>query len=156
MCIRDSYKPRPSVPTISNAMDVGNPSNFARMLDLYSSEWGMMKEEITGFGYNDAQTRVGVKEVFDKYNYVIDTHGAVGYLALKDYLKKNKTHRGVILETAHPSKFIDEVEKVLNKSIEIPERLAILANKKKVAKFLEPSFDAVSYTHLTLPTILLV
>ena len=64
-----TYKPRPSVPTISNAMDVGNPSNFARMLDLYSSEWGMMNEEITGFGYNDAQTRVGVKEVFDTVSY---------------------------------------------------------------------------------------
>ncbi len=136
-----TYTPRPSVPTISNAMDVGNPSNFARMLDLYQSEWGVMKDNISGYAYDDAQTRVGVKEVYDKYNYVIDTHGAVGYLALKDYLHKNKTHRGVILETAHPSKFIDEVEKVLNKQIEIPERLAILANKKKVAKFIEPSFE---------------
>ena len=100
-----------------------------------------MKDNISGYAYNDVQTRAGVKEVYDKYNYIIDTHGAVGYLALKEYLQKNKTHRGVVLETAHPSKFIDEVEKVLNKSIEIPKRLAILADKKKVAKFIEPSFD---------------
>ena len=136
-----TYTPRPSVPTISNAMDVGNPSNFARMLDLYQSEWGVMKENISGYAYNDTETRVGVKEVYDRFGYVIDTHGAVGYLALKEYLQQNKTHRGVILETAHPSKFIDEVEKVLNKPIEIPERLAILANKEKVAKFIAPNFD---------------
>jgi len=134
------YKPRPSVPTISNAMDVGSPSNFARMLDLYSSTWNIMKEDISGYAYNDEQTRAGVKEVYDKYNYVIDTHGAVGYLALKDYLEDHPEKRGVILETAHPSKFIDEVEKVLEKKIDIPERLAVLADKKKEATFLKPDF----------------
>ncbi len=134
------YKPRPSVPTISNAMDVGSPSNFARMLDLYSSTWNTMKENISGYAYNDEQTRAGVKEVHDKYNYVIETHGAVGYLALKDYLKEHPDKRGVILETAHPSKFIDEVEKVLEKKIEIPERLAVLADKEKEATFLKPDF----------------
>jgi threonine synthase len=137
-----AYHPRPSVPTISNAMDVGAPSNFARMLDLYQHEWDSMKQNINAYSYDDATTRIGIKEVYDKYNYVIDPHGAVGYLALRDYLAKNKTHRGVVLETAHPSKFIDEVETVLAKKVEIPERLAILADKEKVATFLEPDFNS--------------
>ena len=136
-----TYTPRPSVPTISNAMDVGSPSNFARMLDFYSSDWDVMKGDISGYAYNDAQTRVGVKELYDKYNYVIDTHGAVGYLALKEYLAVHPNKRGIVLETAHPSKFIDEVEKVLEQKIEIPERLAVLANEEKVATFLQPDFE---------------
>jgi len=136
-----TYTPRPSVPTISNAMDVGSPSNFARMLDFYSSSWDVMKEDISGYAYNDAQTRTGVKELYEKYNYVIDTHGAVGYLALKEYLSVHPNKRGIVLETAHPSKFIDEVEKVLEQKIEIPERLAVLANEEKVATFLQPDFE---------------
>jgi len=134
------YQPRPSVPTISNAMDVGSPSNFARMLDIYSSTWNIMKEDISGYAYNDEATRKGVKEMYDTYNYIIDTHGAVGYLALKDYLKEHPEKRGIILETAHPSKFIDEVEKVLEQKIDIPERLAILADRKKEATYMQPNF----------------
>jgi len=136
-----TYTPRPSVPTISNAMDVGAPSNFARMLDLYGSTWNTMKGDISGYSFDDDMTREGVKEVFEKYNYVIDTHGAVGYLALKYYLYGNPEKRGVVLETAHPSKFIDEVEKVLDTKIDIPERLAILADKEKVATFMQPNFN---------------
>ena len=136
-----AYTARPSVPTISNAMDVGNPSNFARMLDLYSSTWNTMKDEISGYAFDDDLTREGVKEVFEKYNYVIDTHGSVGYLALKYYLNIHPQKRGVVLETAHPSKFIDEVEKVLEQKIDIPERLAVLADKKKEAYFMKPEFE---------------
>ena len=134
------YTPRPSIATISNAMDVGNPSNFARMLDLYGSTWNIIKEDITGYAFNDNETRIGIKDLYEQYGYIIDTHGAVGYLALKTYLKQKPKYRGIILETAHPSKFIHEVEKTLKKEIEIPERLAILANRKKEATFLEPVF----------------
>ena len=127
------YKPRPSTRTLSNAMDVGSPSNFARMLDIYSSTWNIMKQDITGYAYTDAETCVGVKEVFDKYQYVIDPHGAVGYLAFKEYQKQNPNTQGVILETAHPAKFIDTVEETIGQEVDIPERLAILADKKKEA-----------------------
>jgi len=136
-----TYTPRPSVPTISNAMDVGNPSNFARMLDLYQDTWGDMSAAISGYAFDDEMTKTGVKEIFDNYNYVIDTHGAVGYLALKYYLNMHPEKRGVVLETAHPSKFIDEVEKVLDRKITIPDRLAVLADRKKVATFMEPQFE---------------
>ena len=128
-----NYEPRPSVATLSNAMDVGNPSNFARMLDIYSSTWNIMSEDIKGYGYNDEQTKEGMREVFQNYQYEIDPHGAVGYLALKEYQQKNKGTKGIILETAHPSKFLPDVENVLNKRLNIPERLAILANRKKVS-----------------------
>ena len=126
------YQPHPSVPTLSNAMDVGNPSNFARMLDLFSSTWNNMKGDIEGFAYGDDVTRSAVKEVYEKYNYVIDPHGAVGYLALKEYQKANDVV-GVILETAHPTKFLDDMESILGRKITVPKRLAALKNKKKVA-----------------------
>ena len=111
-------------------MDVGNPSNFARMLDLYSSTWNSMKGDIKGYAYNDEATKEAVKEVFSKYNYIIDPHGAVGYLALKEYQKANDVV-GVVLETAHPTKFLDDMESILEQKIPIPERLSSLIDKKK-------------------------
>lgn len=136
-----NYQPRPSVATLSNAMDVGNPSNFARMLDVYGSTWNIMAEDIKGYCYNDEQTKVAMKEVYSKYNYEIDPHGAVGYLALSDYQAKNKGTKGIILETAHPTKFLPDVEKVLNKQLQVPERLAVLAEKEKVSIPMDIHFD---------------
>jgi len=100
-----------------------------------------MGEEISGFSYNDNQTKQGMKEVFVQYNYEIDPHGAVGYLALKDYQAKNPNTKGVILETAHPSKFLPDVESTLNKTINVPHRLAVLANKKKESIPIGITFD---------------
>ncbi len=127
------YKPRPSVRTLSNAMDVGNPSNFARMLDLYSSTWNIMKQDIKGYSYTDAETTAAVKAIYDDTGYVLDPHGAVAYLAFKAYQEANKEVQGVILETAHPAKFIDTVEETIGQTVDVPERLAILAKEKKVA-----------------------
>ena len=136
-----NYEPRPSVPTLSNAMDVGNPSNFARMLDVYGSTWNIMADDIKGYGYNDEQTKVAMKEVYTQYGYEIDPHGAVGYLALSDFQEKNKGTKGIVLETAHPSKFLPDVEKVLNKQLDVPERLGVLANKEKVSIPIGTHFD---------------
>lgn len=127
------FTPRPSVPTLSNAMDVGNPSNFARMMDLYSSTWNILKAEIKGFAFDDEQTKFAVKEVFERFGYVIDPHGAVGYLALKEYQEANPGYMGIILETAHPSKFLPDVEAILERTVDVPERLAVLADKEKNA-----------------------
>jgi len=135
------YKPRASTRTISNAMDVGNPSNFARMEDLFGFTWNNMKEEIVGFSYNDKETEEGMKTVYEKYDYIIDPHGAVGYNALDEYQKGKEDIQGIILETAHPSKFLPDVERVLSKEIEVPERLAKLANKKKEVVNMGISFD---------------
>ena len=127
------YRPRPSQRTISNAMDVGNPSNFARMEDLYGFTWNNMKQEIVGYSFTDKRTKEGLKEVYDQFGYIIDPHGAVGYLALKEYQVLNPNTMGVILETAHPTKFIEDVENILQTKIEIPERLAQLADLPKEA-----------------------
>lgn len=134
------YTARPSVATISNAMDVGNPSNFVRMLDLHDGSWDEMKAAIHGVAFDDTQTRAGIKEVFDKYGYVIDPHGAVGYLAAKDYQSLHPDHQIVILETAHPSKFPDVVEEEIGGKVEIPERLEILRHREKVAISTQPDY----------------
>jgi threonine synthase len=129
-----SFIPHPSISTLSNAMDVGNPSNFARMIDLFggeeSSTWNKMKGDIVGYTFDDETTKQAMKEVDKLYNYVIDPHAAVGYLALRAY-QKNQNAIGVVLETAHPAKFLPDVEAVLGRKIDVPERLAALANKKK-------------------------
>lgn len=131
------YEAKVSVRTISNAMDVGNPSNFVRLKDLYQKEQcntcDMMGQDIKGYAFNDNETRKAVKEIYNKFQYVMDPHGAVGYLALKEYQGAFPKTVGVILETAHPSKFIEDVESILGQKIEIPERLAKLANKPKSA-----------------------
>lgn len=141
------YTPKPSEATISNAMDVGNPSNFVRMLDIFTSEngnngstWNIMREEIAGYYYNDMQTRSAIKNVYSKFNYTLDPHGAVGYLALTDYQKENPNNLGVILETAHPSKFKKVVEEEINGGVNIPERLAILADKAKESTLLDVDY----------------
>lgn len=140
LCTGD-YSPRPSVRTLSNAMDVGNPSNFARIQDLFGFTWNNISESISGYSIDDEATKLGIKEVFDKYNYMIDPHGAVGYLAFKAYQKDHPNTKGIILETAHPSKFKDSVEEVIGKKVEIPERLAILAKRKKEAILMNTKFE---------------
>ena len=127
------YEPRPSVSTLSNAMDVGSPSNFARMNNLYSSTWNIMKDDIQGYAYDDDTTEKAVAEIKNKFDYTMDPHGAVGYLALKEYQNNNPDTHGVILETAHPAKFLPDVERILGKRIEVPQRLAELSDKKKVS-----------------------
>lgn len=138
---KGDYVPRSSVRTISNAMDVGNPSNFVRMQDLYGFTWNNIKEDVSGFSYTDKETEEGIKEVKSMYNYVIDPHGAVGYNALKEYQAINPDTKGIVLETAHPSKFLPDVERVLNEKIEVPERLAEIANKKKEALYLKNDYS---------------
>ena len=136
-----TYTPTPSVPTLSNAMDVGNPSNFARMLDLYSSTWNIMTKNIVGYAYDDETTKQAMREVKVKYDYVIDPHGAIGYLALKNYQKEQDVNAvGIILETAHPAKFLDDVESILEQKIDVPERLASLADKKKESRLSPTDF----------------
>lgn len=138
-----NYVPRQSKRTLSNAMDVGNPSNFARMVDLYNAvsgidtpeknAWSSMKEAITGYAFDDTSTEKAVREVQEKYNYTIDPHGAVGYLALKEYQKQHPNTRGIVLETAHPSKFLEDMERILQQEIDVPERLSSLATREKEA-----------------------
>jgi threonine synthase len=132
------FTPAPSISTISNAMDVGNPSNFFRMLDLSGNE--DLTNIISGFSFSDADTASAIRNVYHESNYVLDPHGAVAYLGLKKYLDDNPGCTGIFLETAHPAKFIDVVEMSIGKHIELPERLAIFARKKKLTEKMSNNF----------------
>ncbi|MDU1904293.1 MAG: threonine synthase [Dysgonomonas sp.] len=113
-----NYKPRPSVQTIANAMDVGDPSNFVRILDLYNNSLSEIKKDISGEWYSDAEIEKTVKDVYKKNSYLLDTHGACGYKALTSQLEITET--GIFLETAHPAKFQEIIEKILGENVEIP------------------------------------
>ena len=129
-----TYNPMPTIQTISNAMDVGNPSNFVRIQKIFNNDSVKMKKNLSGYRYTDQQTRKALKEIYDLKNYIADPHGAVGYLGLKEYLNQQKEDfYGVFLETAHPVKFLDSVNKTLKLEVEIPERLKDTLSKKKVS-----------------------
>ncbi len=124
------FTPHPSKQTISNAMDVGKPSNFPRLLALYNHDWDYITKEIYGYAFTDAETRKAMLDVFHKKNYILDPHGTVGYLGLKKYLKSNPEAQGIFLETAHPSKFPEVVESAIHQSITLHPAMAELTNKQ--------------------------
>ncbi|WP_109831458.1 threonine synthase [Reichenbachiella versicolor] len=128
------FNPKPSVMTMSNAMDVGNPSNFFRMNDLFGASWDVFKEELAGYAYDDKQTGECIKQVKDDTGYLLDPHGAVGYLGLKEYMNDYPAEVGVFLETAHPAKFGDVVEPIINEPVVMPDRLKAYAEGTKVAE----------------------
>lgn len=115
------YTPRPSVQTIANAMDVGDPSNFARILDLYGNSHATISAEIAGCTYTDEQIADSLRECYKTYGYLMDPHGSVGYRALMELLQPGET--GVFLETAHPAKFKETVEEIINDEVAIPAKL---------------------------------
>lgn len=123
------YLPQASKATIANAMDVGDPSNFARILDLYDAKHETVKSKLDGYYYTDEDIRGALKSVEKDYQYIMDPHGATGYMALKEGLKKNET--GVFLETAHPAKFPEVVEPVIGKKVQVPQRLQAFMNGER-------------------------
>ncbi|MBD0833681.1 threonine synthase [Aestuariibaculum sediminum] len=125
------YEPKPSIQTISNAMDVGAPSNFIRIQEIYKNNFENLKQNLSSFSYSDDETRVAMKEIYNKYNYVADPHGAVGYLGCKAYLKENPNTHCVFLETAHPTKFLDVVEDVIQEKQPLPEQIKEVIDKEK-------------------------
>ena len=136
-----TFEPTASKQTISNAMDVGNPSNFWRMLDLYNGSLSKMKEDISGFSFDDDKTAQAMKTLLKNYHYLPDPHGAVGFLGLQEYQKQHPNTRGIFLETAHPAKFADVVERILNINIDLPDQLKSLLHKEKQAKLMTTDFS---------------
>ncbi len=137
------FTPRTSVATISNAMDVGNPSNFGRMLDLYNNSMVDMQKDITAFVISDSETKKIMTETYREFKYILDPHGAVGLAGWNKFSEININSKGIILETAHPAKFIDAVENTLNISLTLPDSLAILKNKKKSAHLISSEFSVL-------------
>ncbi|WP_449389306.1 threonine synthase [Chryseobacterium lineare] len=128
-----------TVSTISNAMDVGNPSNFVRILELFNHQFKAISNTISGYSINDEKTLETIKEVYHQNEYILDPHSAIAFASLAEYLKENPDKKGFILGTAHPIKFPDTVEKAINTKIEMPESLESLMNQKK--KTVEISVD---------------
>ena len=133
------YRPRPSVQTIANAMDVGDPSNFARIYDLYSKDWKAIRNDITGATYNDGQIADTMRQVYQQTGYVCDPHGACGYRALSERLMPGEV--GVFLETAHPAKFKQTVDGILSSDIDIPAKLQAFMQGTKQSVEMTKNFD---------------
>jgi threonine synthase len=136
-----NYQPKSAVATISNAMDVGNPSNFIRILELFQNQFPQLKENLSAYSITDDETKITMKKVYDEFGYILDPHGAVGYFALEQYLQKHPSSKGMILETAHPVKFYDVVEPVLGKTIELPESVKSIINLQKQSTLINNQYD---------------
>lgn len=144
------FTPKPSVRTLSNAMDVGNPSNFARLQAFYEQQghlqtddrWQAIGKDITGKSYTDEETKAAIREMSSQYHYTSCPHTAVGYLGLKDYMEEQKTAiYGVVVSTAHPAKFVDIVEEATGKAIDLPKSLQILLHRDKKSVSMPVSYS---------------
>ena len=130
--LNGNYDPKPSKATISNAMDVGNPSNFIRIQELFNKNLSSLKKSFSSYSFSDDETKIMMKSIYNKFNYISEPHGAIGYLGLKKYgLKTNEF--GVFLETAHPVKFLEVVEETLKVNVEIPPQIKEVMSKEKVS-----------------------
>jgi threonine synthase len=127
------YDPKPSIATISNAMDVGNPSNFIRIQEMYHNDLEQFKKDFSSFTFSDAETLEAMKTIYNTDGYISEPHGAVGYLGLKKELQNHPNAIGIFLETAHPIKFLDTVEPTLNVKLPIPTQIESVLGKEKIS-----------------------
>lgn len=134
-------KPKQAVATLSNAMDVGNPSNFVRILEIFRHHFPELKSKLSSYSITDNETMAIIKEVYGKESYVLDPHGAVGYLSLQRYLQSNPGLKGLFLETAHPVKFPEAVEGGIGQPVEIPLSLQPIMRKNKQSVFIRPAYQ---------------
>ena len=126
------YSPEKTKPTISNAMDVSDPSNFVRIQKIFNNDIQKIKKIIKAYSFNDNQTREAIKDVYNRNNYLMDPHSAIGYLGIKSYLSNHSTNAsGIFLSTAHPIKFKEQVEKSIGKEISVPSRIKDIMGKSK-------------------------
>ena len=128
-----NYNPKPSVQTISNAMDVGNPSNFIRIQAIYNNDFNSLKSNLSSYSFSDKETKDAMIEIYNSTGYIADPHGAVGYLGSKSYLMNNPGAHCIFLETAHPTKFLDVVKEVVYDDLPLPKQIKSVIDKVKVA-----------------------
>jgi len=129
------FQTHTAVPTLSNAMDVGNPSNFIRILEIFHHQFSDLQKNLSSFSFSDEETLTAIREVYQQYNYLLDPHGAVGYLSLQKYLSYHTGKKGIFLETAHPVKFPEAVENAIENKVEIPSSIiSLLKLEKKSVK----------------------
>lgn len=133
--------PKQAVATLSNAMDVGNPSNFVRILEIFRHNFAEIKNKLSSCTITDEETMSVIKNVYEHYHYLLDPHGAVGYLALLRFLNTQPGEKGIFLETAHPVKFPQAVEKITGRNIDIPASLNTMMQTPKKSILIQPDFD---------------
>jgi threonine synthase len=137
----ERYEPKKAVATISNAMDVGNPSNFVRILEIFNHKFVDLKKVLSSVSITDDETKATLKTVYQKDKYLLDPHGAVGFLALEEYLRSHPNKKGLILETAHPVKFYDVVEPVIGEAVPIPATIQDQLKLEKKSKLINADGD---------------
>lgn len=137
-----SYQSQQAVATLSNAMDVGNPSNFIRILELFKHEYPQVKSTVTSYSITDEETTDTLRNVFNQFNYLLDPHGAVAYAGLERYQQQHSGAKGIILETAHPVKFYDVVEPITGQKVVAPEIIQTILDKKKESVKLSPDYNS--------------
>ena len=126
------YDAKPSIQTISNAMDVGDPSNFVRISNIYKNDFNLIKNNLHTCSFTDEETVDGIKELINEFNYIPDPHGAVGFLGVKEFIKSNSNYKFIILETAHPAKFSDVIN-LYTDNLVVPNQISSMINKKKTS-----------------------
>ena len=136
-----NYQSKKAIATLSNAMDVGDPSNFVRILELFDHQFGALKDKLSSYSISDDETRGTIEEVNNKYGYLLDPHGAVGYKALSEYLGEHRGSKGIFLETAHPVKFYDVVEPVINAKVPLPAGMQEIMKKSKMSVKIEANYN---------------
>jgi threonine synthase len=129
----EKFEVKPSVVTISNAMDVGNPSNFIRIQAMYKNDLSEFKKDFSSFSFSDTETEIALQTIYKSSGYIAEPHGVVGYLGLKKELENHPSDIGIFLETAHPIKFLDVVESLLNVKLPIPSQIQSVLNKEKLS-----------------------
>ncbi|HEY0434964.1 MAG TPA: threonine synthase, partial [Chitinophagaceae bacterium] len=135
------YRPKRTVATISNAMDVGDPNNFVRILEIFGKDSTMMKRLLSATSITDDETRETIATIFRDTRYLLDPHGAVGYISLERWLDKHRQDAGYFVETAHPIKFYDVVEPVIGAAIDLPDAVKAIIDRPKSAVQIEPEFE---------------
>jgi threonine synthase len=146
-----SYTPTQARPTLSNAMDVGNPSNFVRVMEIFMGKKAKLTDMLHSVAVSDADTLQTIKDVYNKTGYLLDPHGAVGYKALADYLEQHSGQKGMVLETAHPVKFPDVVEQAIGQQPPMPPAIQPLFERKKKSLLMDPGFENLKEWLLSRP-----
>ncbi len=131
------YAPMDSIATISNAMDVGDPSNFIRIREIYKNDFEKLRSDLSSFSFTDEQTREAMSLIYNASGYIADPHGAVGYLGLKKYMDRHPGNQGIFLETAHPVKFLEVVEPALGIEVDYPQQIKAVMDREKQAEFIK-------------------
>lgn len=137
-----NFTAKDSIATISNAMDVGNPSNLSRIQDIYENSLSDLSKDVLSWSYSDEETINALKDLLGKYHYVSDPHGAVAYLGLEKFIKENPSYQGIFQITAHPSKFLDVVQGAIEREVEVPTRLKSLVDKDKQSTIINSDYSS--------------